>query len=165
MKIIAATVLCLASLAVPAAFGDPAISRASNDFNRAVVDLNEIETQCYAARETLQPGIFKGLELSAEQVRTTLSYFYYRNLAKCTEAAVSNLVLKGAILASLNPEIAGDIADGNALITHPHVSAIKRETEYMLLPVELRKNLDSIEALKNPFDLMSSGDLLVPLKE
>lgn len=91
-----------------------------------------------------------------------LSYFYYRNLAACTEAAVSNFALKAAILSSLNPEIAGDIADSNALITQPHVSALEREIDYMLLPTELRGYLDSIEALKNPFDLMSSSDLLVP---
>lgn len=163
MKIITAISFMLASLAAPVALSNPAISRALNEFNQAIVSVDNVEAQCYADRATLSPNVFDGLKLNAAQTRTVLSYFYYRTLTDCTETAVSNFLLKAAVLSSLNPEIASDISESNALITQPHVSLVKREVEYMQFSTELRTRLENIEALKTPFDLMSSSELLVPV--
>lgn len=152
----------LALLMSSATLSDAAVSHALNDFNDAVVLVNEVETQCYSDRAILDSNILDGLELSAGQTRTILSYFYYRNLAECTETAVSHFLLKAAVLASLNPGVADDVRESNALIMQPHVSAVEREVDYLQLPTDLREHLDNIEALKKPFDLMLSADLLVP---
>lgn len=141
---------------------DATVSHALNDFNDAVVLLNEVETQCYADRAILDSNILDGLELSAGKIRTVLSYFYYRNLAECTETAVSHFLLKAAVLASLSPSVADDIGESNVLIMQPHVSAVEREVNYLQLPADLRERLDNIEVLKKPFDLMLSAHLLVP---
>lgn len=163
MKIVAsASSGLLALLMSSATLSDAAASHALNDFNQAIVLVDEVETQCYADRGILDSSTFDGLELNNGQIRTVLSYFYYRNLAECTETAVSYFLLKGAVLASLNPDVANDIGESNALILQPHVSAVEREADYLQLPEGLREHLDNIEALKTPFDLMLSGNLLLP---
>lgn len=139
---------------------DPASSHALNNFNRAMVQVNEIETACYAARAELKPGILGDTKLKPEHIRTALSYFYYRNLAECTESAVSHFVLNAAILTALDSDKTDDVAAGVALITQPHVSALQREVEYLQLPPEVRDYLESIEELMSPFQLSSASGLL-----
>lgn len=155
------TMLALAALitAFPA-HAEPASSHALNNFNRAMVQVNEVEVACYAARAELKPGILGDTKLEPDHIRTALSYFYYRNLAKCTEPAVSHFVLSSAILTSLDSDKAEDVAAGVALITQPHVSALQREAEYLQLPSEVRDYLESIEELMTPFHLSSASGLL-----
>ncbi len=152
----------LALLMSSTTLSDAAVSHALNDFNQAIVSVDEVETQCYADQVPLNSNIFDGMELSTGQTRTVLSYFYYRNLAECTETAVSHFLLKAAVLASLNPGVADDIGESNALIIQPHLSAAERKADYLQLPEDLRARLDNIEALKTPFNLMLSGSLLLP---
>jgi len=139
---------------------DLAASQALNNFNQAMVQVNEVETACYAARAELKPDIFGDMELEAEHLHTALPYFYYRSLAECTESAVSHFVLSAAILSSLDSDKADDIAAGVALITQPHVFALQRKAEYLQLPPQVRDHLESIEELKSPFHLSSASAVL-----
>ena len=155
------TILALAALITTfPVHADPASSHALNNFNRAMIQVNEVELACYAARTELKPGILGDRKLEPEHIRTALSYFYYRNLAECTESAVSHFVLNAAILTSLDSDKADGVAAGIALITQPHVSALQREAEYLQLPSEVRDYLESIEELMTPFHLSSASDLL-----
>ena len=156
----------LASAALLTAFpahAEPASSHALNNFNRAMVHVNEVEVACYSARAELKPDILDDKKLEPEHIRTALSYFYYRNLAECTESAVSHFVLNAAILSALDSDKAEDVAAGVALITQPHVAALQREAEYLQLPPEVRDYLESIEELMTPFHL-SSASALLPAK-
>lgn len=128
-----------------------------------MVHVNEVEVACYSARAELEPGTLGGAKLEPEHIRTALSYFYYRNLAECTESAVSHFVLNAAILSALDSDKAEDVAAGVALITQPHVAALQREAEYLQLPPEVRDYLESIEELRTPFHL-SSASALLPAK-
>lgn len=158
------TMLALAaSIATFPAHAELAFSHALNNFNRAMVRVNEVEAACYAARAELKPGILGDAKLEPEHIRTALSYFYYRNLAECTESAVSHLVLSAAILTALDSDKMDNAAAGVALITQPHVSALQREAEYLQLPPEVRDYLESIEELMTPFHL-SSASVLLPAK-
>ena len=153
----------LASAALLTAFpahAEPASSHALNNFNRAMVHVNEVEVACYSARAELKPDILDDKKLEPEHIRTALSYFYYRNLAECTESAVSHFVLNAAILSALDSDKAEDVAAGVALITQPHVAALQREAEYLQLPPEVRDYLESIEELMTPFHLSSASALL-----
>lgn len=158
------TMLASAALitALPA-HANPASGHALSNFNRAMVHVNEVEAACYAARAELKPGTLGDTKLEPEHIRTALPYFYYRNLAECTESAVSHFVLNAAILSALDSDKAEDVAAGVALITQPHVAALQREAEYLQLPPEVRDYLESIEELRTPFHL-SSASALLPAK-
>lgn len=147
------------------ALADSAAQRARIDFNQAIVKVDELEQKCYADLPVLAPDVFNEVSLDTEQARTVLSYFYYRALASCTEAAVSNFVLKAAVLSELSPSEREEIKDGSSLIIQPHVAVLEHEAQYIKLPPEIRIRLDRIEALRQPFDLIMSGDALLPLQD
>lgn len=154
-----------ALLVAPLAFADSAAQRARMDFNQAIVQVDNLEQKCYADLPVLAPDVFNEVSLDTQQARTVLSYFYYRALASCTESAVSNFVLKAAVLAALSPREAEEIKDGRSLIIQPHVAVLEHEAQYIKLPLEIRARLDRIEALRQPFDLTMSGDALLPLQD
>lgn len=133
--------------------------------NDSITHLEGREEHCYADENVLPEDTLHNVALDPEQKKVVLSYFYFKNITDCTEEAVKSYLLEAALLASLAPDRADDIRDGNELIIHTHLAKARAEANYLTLPRHVREKLEQIAILQRPFNLGLSAKVIIPANQ
>ncbi|NHR08163.1 hypothetical protein HA052_23510 [Chromobacterium haemolyticum] len=115
----------------------------------------------------LPSTVFSGMSLTKEEVRVALAYFFARNDKRCyepeaTELFRASLLARTVKLPGYAPE--EDLEAGRLLLVLTSYGyELKREVEYVQLPLEKRQKLETISELQQVFDLVPSLDALEPV--
>ncbi len=149
-----AIVVCATSISP--AFADPLINYAQTLFNESVAYVDEVEEKCYADLSALPDDVFEDVNITNDETRIVLQYFYTKNLTDCTAPSVKNFLVSASTLSALDSKRSEDIRESIELVIHTNLSKLKAEFEYIQLSDSLKNQLDSIDVLQRPFDLMAS---------
>lgn len=141
---------------ISTAFADPLVDYAQTRFNESVAYVNESEEKCYADLNVLPDDVFEDVNITNDEIRITLQYFYTKSLTDCTAPSVKDFLVSASTLSALDSERSEDIKESTELVIHTNLSKLKAEFEYIQLPASLKDQLNSIDALRRPFDLMTS---------
>ena len=145
---------------------------AFEQMNTAVAALDQRVRECEkASKRILDPALFKSISLSNSEWRLALPTLYFRADRRCGDEALWGRALmalmqfkdaekhykgKNTIKTRDDPE---DLCCGS------WESEIRTELRYRKLDPQVRKALESIPELNEPFNLIATGDALGLFKE
>ncbi|MFC5697575.1 hypothetical protein ACFPU0_18670 [Pseudomonas sp. GCM10022186] len=112
----------------------------------------------------LPAGLFGSVELTEEEKRVTLLYSLARNQWECRKKEATELLLARHLAReaglpgfSITDDPQGKITGESMLGLY---SMLGYKARYLAIPQAKRAQLDQIEALKRPFDLIGSAKAL-----
>jgi len=133
---------------------------AKQRLTRAVAKLEEKTAECVASRVVLPAQLVSGLDISSTDLKKALVYFHARAENKCVEREASEYVVASTLVRQIEVGASAesrDILDLSRLATESLIDEIQKEVDYLSLPEDARRGLESIPELKQPFDLLKSA--------
>ena len=166
MKITATVVLAFSGSVL--AGGDPVTPEilALRDFSASVVNIEKRDTECKHQKQELPYSEIQALGLSVPSLKVALRYHFANASYLCVKSEISEFLLSTAALKDLAKETPQTKAfkeglDGGNSLMITHLSqTYKAKADYLALTKSERDSIETISALKTPFDLMVAAQAL-----
>lgn len=135
---------------------------ASKRLAMATVAIEQKMARCEALAVALDSSELRRLSLPSDQLRTVLSYFNVKANNECLQPEAGNFVLVAEVVSAVEKDskplsVQEDVAE---LVLMGFRREIEFEESYLRLPANVRSQLDIMPALKRPFDLIGTLEVL-----
>ncbi|WP_199611010.1 hypothetical protein [Flocculibacter collagenilyticus] len=136
------------------------VTQASNNFNKKLIALEQVESKCRESAIVLPADTFKSVSLSKEDKITALSYYFIKSTTECSSEAVKELLVASAVLSSLDEAYEVAAINSNKLIINSFKLLLEDEIEFNKIDKATREKLSKIHVLTKPFDPIRSAEVL-----
>ena len=133
---------------------------AKADFTNSLVNLAEREKKCSNVSTVLPSKALHATGLNNEQLRVALRYFYLKNNIVCTKTAVSEFVITLSVLNQVEIEQGMPTTPGASLPLTNWIYMLEAKQNFNKLPAKLKSELQKVDELNKPFDVMKSLEVL-----
>jgi len=125
----------------------------------ATRELEVRTSECDGMRETLPPELFSNISASDDELRTSLAYLSIRADNQCVKHEAAQFVVAALLLEGQFDRNGGTAphAPMTTLIMESLQTEIERLTQYRQVSADLRRELERIDRLNKPFNLIETA--------
>lgn len=138
------------------------VMMAHTQLAEATAALEARTSECDRMREPLAAELLSSVDATDDDLRTSLAYFSIRADNLCVKNEAAQFVVATLLLEEQLKENGGETTHSSmtALVMESLHTEIEWTVRYQALPSELRRELESINRLKKPFDLIGTARAL-----